>query len=134
MNVPADPILLFDGVCNLCNHSVQWVLLRDRNAVFTFASQQSDIGQALLLQHGIGNQQLETVVLIHRGRAYTRSDAALQVLQLLGPPWSVAAVLRWIPRLLRNAVYNWIARNRYRWFGRRESCMLPQPEWKSRFL
>lgn len=128
------PILLFDGVCNLCNASVQWVLLRDRKDVFRFAAQQSDTGQAKLQQFGISSETYDTVVLIDGDRLYTRSDAALEVLRRLGGLYSFAVILKIIPRFIRNAVYNWIARNRYRWFGSQEQCMLPRPEWKARFI
>ncbi|MEI6408881.1 MAG: thiol-disulfide oxidoreductase DCC family protein [Bacteroidota bacterium] len=128
------PILLFDGVCNLCNASVQWVLLRDRKGVFRFAAQQSETGQAKLQQFGLSPEAYDTVVLIDGDRLYTRSDAALEVLNRLGGMYRLAIVFKIIPRFIRNAVYNWVARNRYRWFGKQEQCMLPRPEWKARFI
>lgn len=128
------PVLLFDGVCNLCNASVQWVLKRDRAGTFRFAALQSETGQQLLARFGLQQQSFDTVVLVAGDRIYTRSDAALEILRRLGSPWSWLSVLRWVPRLLRNAVYNWIARNRYRWFGRQDACWLPRPEWKDRFV
>jgi len=128
------PILLFDGVCNLCNASVQWVLLRDSKGVFRFAAQQSDTGRAKLQQFGLSSDAYDTVVLIDGDRLYTRSDAALEVLNRLGGMYRFAVVFKIIPRFIRNAVYNWIARNRYRWFGKEEQCMLPRPEWKARFI
>ena len=128
------PVLLFDGVCNLCNASVQWVLKRDRAGQFRFAALQSDAGRQLLAQHGMDADVVDTVVLVFGGRLYTRSDAALEILRHLGGVWAWLSIFRWVPRPLRNAVYNWVARNRYRWFGREETCWLPRPEWKSRFL
>lgn len=128
------PVLFFDGVCNLCNASVQWVLRHDRRGQFRFAALQSELGRQVLAQHGINAGALDTVVLLAEGRVYTRSDAALELLRRLGGPWAGLSILRRLPRPLRDAVYNWIARNRYRWFGRQESCWLPRPEWKSRFL
>lgn len=128
------PVLLFDGVCNLCNASVQWVLLHDNAGVFRFAALQSEAGQALLAQFGLERERFDTVVLVDSERIFTRSDAALEVVRRLGLPWSALAVLRWVPRGLRNMVYNWVARHRYRWFGRQEACLLPRPEWKKRFL
>lgn len=128
------PIILFDGVCNLCNASVQWVLRRDRKGQFRFAALQSETGQRLLARFGMDATAFNTVVLADGGRLYTRSDAALEVARRLGAPWSWLAVFRYLPRGLRDAVYDWIARNRYRWFGRRESCLLPRPEWKERFV
>lgn len=128
------PILLFDGVCNLCNASVQWVLLRDHKEVFRFAALQSETGNAKLQQFDLSSDSFDTVVLVDGDRLYTRSDAALEVLRRLGGIYSFAVVLKIIPRFIRNAVYSWIARNRYRWFGRQEQCMLPRPEWKARFI
>ncbi|HMX39282.1 MAG TPA: thiol-disulfide oxidoreductase DCC family protein [Saprospiraceae bacterium] len=128
------PILLFDGVCNLCNHSVQWVLERDTRAQFRFAALQSDLGRSLLERFGLDPERLDTVVLIDGGQAYTRSDAPLELLRRLGGVWACLYPLKALPRTLRNAVYDWVARNRYRWFGRREACMLPRKEWKERFL
>lgn len=128
------PILLFDGVCNLCNRSVQWVLKRDKRGIFRFAALQSEVGRALLAQANLPVDALDTVVLIHRGRAFSRSDAALEVARLLGMPWSFAVVFKVVPRSWRNACYDWIARNRYRWFGKEETCWLPNPIWKNRFL
>lgn len=128
------PILLYDGVCNLCNASVQWILQRDRAAVFRFAALQSETGQALLKRVGLDSVHFDTVVLVDGDRVFTRSDAALEILRRLGAPWSWLAVLRWAPRRLRDAVYNWVARNRYRWFGRQEKCLLPRKEWAQRFL
>jgi predicted DCC family thiol-disulfide oxidoreductase YuxK len=127
-------IVLFDGVCNLCNASVQWVLQRDRHNHFQFASLQSETGRRLLEQHGLEPGQLDTVVLIADGKAYTHSTAAIEVMRRLGGLWSVAAVLKMVPRPLRDAVYAWVGRNRYRWYGRTEVCWLPRPEWKEKFL
>lgn len=128
------PIILFDGVCNLCNASVQWVLRRDRAGQFRFAALQSETGQRLLAAQGLEQVSFDTVVLVHGDHIFTRSDAALEVARRLGSPWSWLVILRWIPRRLRDAVYNWVARHRYRWFGRQEACLLPRPEWKERFV
>lgn len=134
-SIPRDkPILLFDGVCNLCNGSVLWVIRRDPNARFRFASLQSELGQKLLTEAGLPASALNTVVLYADGEFYTRSDAALGVLARLGRPWSWLSVFRLIPRAVRNWVYGWIAKNRYHWFGKKESCMIPTPELRSRFL
>lgn len=128
------PILLFDGVCNLCQSSVQWVLQRDKSGVFRFAALQSDTGRKHLERFGLNAEKFDTVVLVDGDRIFTRSDAALEIVRRMGSPWSWLSVLRWIPRPFRNAVYNWVARNRYRWFGRKQECWLPRPEWKERFL
>ena len=132
--MPHHPVLLFDGVCNLCNASVQWVLLRDPRGIFQFAALQSEAGQALLRRFGLSTSQYDTVVLIDGEQLYTRSDAALEIVRRLGGAWQLLYVFKLVPRGIRNAVYNWVARNRYRWFGHREECMLPRPEWRRRFL
>ncbi len=127
-------LLLFDGVCNLCNGFVQWVIVRDKKGIFKFAALQSETGQQELKKLGKNTETFDSVVLIAGSKVLTQSDAAIEVAAQLGGIWSLAPLLRVFPRLLRNAVYNWVARNRYRWFGKREQCMLPRPEWKDRFL
>lgn len=128
------PILLFDGVCNLCNASVQWVIRRDPQGIFRFAPLQSETGQSLLRQSGLSSEHFDTVVLVDGDRIFTRSDAALEIARRIGGVWSLLAVFRRVPRPIRNAVYDWIARHRYRWFGKTEACMIPRPEWKKRFV
>ncbi len=128
------PILLFDGVCNLCNASVQWMLKHDRRGQFRFAALQSEIGQQLLLRHGLACEHFDTVVLAVGERIFVRSDAPLEILRRLGGFWRLLYFFKIVPRPLRDALYNFVARNRYRWFGRREECMLPRPEWTGRFL
>ncbi len=127
-------MLLFDGVCNLCNASVQWILKRDRKGIFKFAALQSDTGQMLLRQFGLSEKDFDTVVLVADGRIFTRSDAALEIVQRIGGMWSLLAVFKIIPRSIRDTIYDWVARNRYRWFGKKEECMLPRPEWRERFV
>jgi predicted DCC family thiol-disulfide oxidoreductase YuxK len=134
---PADqrPIVLFDGVCNLCNGLVQFVIRRDPPpARLRFAALQSNAGQQLLREHGLSTVDLDTFVFIEAGVAHVRSTAALRLLKRLGLPWSLAWCAVIVPRPLRDAVYRWISRNRYRWFGVRESCMVPSAELRSRFL
>lgn len=128
--------ILFDGVCNLCNGFVQFVIEHDAAGRFRFASLQSGVGQELLRAHGLQpRQEPDSVVLLEGGRAYTHSAAALGVLRGLGGVWGVAgAAGQLFPRFLRDAVYRLVARNRYRWFGRQEACWLPTPELKARFL
>lgn len=128
------PVILFDGVCNLCNTSVQWVLKRDRKGQFRFAALQSDTGQRLLERFGQSRESFDTVLLLDGDQLFTRSDAAIEITRRLGRPWSWLALLRRMPKHWRDAMYDWIARRRYRWFGRRETCMLPRPEWKDRFV
>ena len=127
-------ILLFDGVCNLCNGAVQWVIRHDPEAKIRFAALQSKAGQQLLDRAGLPTEELSTAVFYHNGQLHTRSDAALEVLRQLGGAWSLLYGLKIIPRPIRDVIYDWIARNRYRWFGQRESCMMPTPALKARFL
>jgi predicted DCC family thiol-disulfide oxidoreductase YuxK len=128
------PILLFDGVCNLCDASVQRVIKADRADLFRFASLQSEAAQELLRQSDLSEDHLKSVVLYHQDRFYTHSDAVLESARLLGGAWSLLYVFKIIPRFIRDGIYNWIARNRYRWFGKKDQCMIPTPELKSRFL
>ena len=128
------PILLFDGVCNLCDHSVQFVLDHDASGAFRFASLQSEVGRQLVGQCGMDPDVLDSIVLVENGRCYVRSDAAWRVAQRLDAPWRWAAVGRVVPRGLRDRIYDWVARNRYRWFGTRDACRIPTPDVRSRFL
>jgi len=128
------PVLLFDGVCNLCNASVQWILKRDHKAHFRFAALQSEFGQQILQKHGLTTEQFDTVVLSVGDRIFLRSDAPLEIVRRLGGFWKLFYLFKILPRPLRDALYNFVARNRYRWFGRQAACMLPRPEWKGRFL
>ena len=130
----AHPVLLFDGVCNLCNGSVQFILRRDPEARFRFASLQSAVGQRYLDELRIGRQALDSMILIEGGRWFRESDAALRIARLLPGPWKMLGLFRLLPRPLRDRLYRFIARNRYRWFGKRESCWLPTPELRGRFL
>ncbi|MBK7871682.1 MAG: thiol-disulfide oxidoreductase DCC family protein [Saprospiraceae bacterium] len=135
LNIPRDkPILLFDGVCNLCNGFVQFVILRDPKAKFRFTALQSEVGQELLQEARMPTKDLSTVVLWENGKFYTHSDVPLRVAKGLGGWWSLLVIFRIIPKFVRDSIYNWIAKNRYRWFGKQESCMIPTPELKSRFL
>jgi len=132
----ADPerILLFDGVCNLCNAAVGFILERDRRRRFRFASLQSEAGRRLLERHDLDADELSSLVLVEEGRAHVKSAGALRLARGLGLPWSLLYVFILLPRPLRDALYSLVARNRYRWFGRREACMMPTPERLERFL
>jgi predicted DCC family thiol-disulfide oxidoreductase YuxK len=128
------PILLFDGVCNLCNGAVKFIIAQDPKGKYAFASLQSAVGEALLRRHNLPTQHIDTVVLVEEGKVYTRSSAGLRVAKGLGGVWTLLYVFMVVPKPIRDAVYDFIARNRYRWFGRQESCMLPSPEIAERFL
>ena len=128
------PLILFDGVCNLCNAWVRFVIRCDPAGVFRFAPQQSPTGQAMIEDHMRGAGLLSSVILIEDNAIYTESDAVLQVLARLGPPWSWIALLRVIPRRVRDACYRFVVRHRYRWFGRTEVCQVPPADMRSRFI
>ena len=130
------PVVLFDGVCNLCNGTVQFLIDHDKGERLRFAALQSEAGARVLQAHGrtAPTGDPDSVVLVEAGRVYDHSDAALRIARHLGFPWSLAAIGWVFPRFLRDAVYRFIARNRYRWFGREESCRVPTPALRARFL
>ncbi|MBF9220198.1 thiol-disulfide oxidoreductase DCC family protein [Hymenobacter ruricola] len=137
MPSPAAPdTIFFDGVCNLCNGFVQFVIRHDAAGRYRFAALQSEAGQALLAAQGqaIPAAAPESVLLLRQGRLYSHSSAVLRIAHGLGGAWRLAAVAELLPRALRDAAYRFVARHRYRWFGREESCMLPTPALKARFL
>ena len=130
-------VVLFDGVCNLCNDWVNFVIDRDQSATFRFASLQSDEARELL--ESIGHELAiksgpETILLVDSGQVYEKSDAVLRILAGLGRGWAFSRLLRIIPRFVRDAVYDIVARNRYSWFGRTEVCRVPTEDLQSRFL
>lgn len=127
-------LVLFDGVCNLCNGFVQFVIARDPHGRFQFAALQSETARRLLERHGAPDPLPDAIVLVEDGRLYTRSTAALRIARQLTFPWPLTAVCFVVPRPVRDWAYALIARRRYRWFGRRETCMMPTPELRARFL
>ncbi|MEQ9103734.1 MAG: thiol-disulfide oxidoreductase DCC family protein [Rhodothermales bacterium] len=132
--MPSHPIILFDGVCNLCNASVNFVIDRDPHAVFRFGALQSEEGRRVLAQSRVDEAWLDSIVLIDGDGVHTASDAALRIASRMPFPWSWLRVFRIVPRALRDAVYHWVARNRYRWFGKQETCRIPTPELQARFI
>ncbi len=122
-------VVLFDGICNLCNGAVRFVARHDRARRFEFAALQSETGARLLRERrpGFALDQLETLVLIEGTRVYTHSDAALRIARGLDGAWPLLGLLALVPRVIRDAAYRFVARRRYRWFGRTEACMLPPP-------
>lgn len=129
-----DRIILFDGVCDLCNGFVQFIIARDPKGKFKFGALQSPEAQELLKDAPIDPKDLDTVIYIRGDRIYTRSGAALRILNDLGGWWSLFAIKLIIPPPIRDFIYRIIARHRYKWFGRRASCMVPTPELKARFI
>ncbi|MBU2902568.1 thiol-disulfide oxidoreductase DCC family protein [Maribacter dokdonensis] len=128
-------IILFDGVCNLCNNSVQFVIKRDVNDVFQFAALQSETGKRLLTERNIDTQEVDSIILIEPNIAYyTKSTAALEIGKHLKGLKAISSILLWLPEALRNIVYDFIARNRYKWYGKKDNCMIPSEELKSKFI
>ena len=126
-------IILYDGDCNLCDHSVQFIIKRDDKALYKFASIQSDIGKELLSNYNISEYN-DSFILIENNQCYFKSTAALRVCKNLKGAWKLLYIFLLLPRRFRDIFYNIIGKNRYRWFGKRNSCMLPSPEIKKRFL
>lgn len=126
--------LIFDGVCNLCESSVIFIIKHDKQGKFRFASAQSEAGLALQNQYGIDAIKEETLVLVKNGNAYTRSSAAVRIARELDGIWKIGSALWLIPRPLRDAMYKHVARNRYQWYGQKDQCMVPSKDLKIRFL
>ncbi|MBT2682738.1 thiol-disulfide oxidoreductase DCC family protein [Bacillus sp. ISL-37] len=127
------PVILFDGVCNFCDASVQFILNRDPNETFHFASLQSEAGQELLEKYHV-RDDVDSMILIENDKVYYKSGAALRISRHLRGAWKLLYVFMVVPAPIRNIVYDLIARNRYKWFGQKESCMLPPPNVRKRFL
>ena len=127
-------IILFDGVCNLCNASVQFIIKRDPRAQFKFASLQSEVGMSLLQKYNLPAHSLRSILLIMDNKVYDRSSAALHIARKLNGPWPWMYGFIVVPPFIRDFIYNWVAHNRYSWFGKREECMIPTPDIQSRFI
>ncbi len=127
-------IILFDGVCNLCNGAVNFVIKRDPGNVFKFATLQEKKGALLLKMHAIDIQKLDSIVLIENEKVYIKSSAALRITKKLSGLWPLFFVLLIIPSFIRDGIYDIIAKNRYKWFGKKEQCMIPTPGLKKKFL
>jgi predicted DCC family thiol-disulfide oxidoreductase YuxK len=128
------PVILFDGICNFCNAGINFIIRQDKNKIFRFAALQSEAGQKLLKQYGLPTEGFGSFIFIDDGKVYQRSAAGLKVYGKLPWYWKWTQ-FGWIaPRFLRDGVYDFIARNRYRWFGKKEKCMIPSPDVRSRFL
>ncbi len=129
-----NPIILFDGVCNLCNGAVQFVIKRDKKGSINFAPLQGDYGQQLLKQHHLPMEEFNSFLLIENGKVYAQSTAALKVCKYLTGGWPLMVGFIIVPTFIRNGIYRWIAKNRYKWFGKKDACMIPTAELKSRFI
>jgi len=127
-------IILFDGVCNLCNSSVQFIIKRDKKNQFLFASLQSRTGQEYLRKFNLPADTFNSFLLVEDDHYYTRSTSALRIARSLSGGWPLLYAFMIVPRFIRDAVYNLIAKNRYKWFGKREACWVPTPDLKKKFL
>ncbi|MFN8357309.1 MAG: thiol-disulfide oxidoreductase DCC family protein [Spirosomataceae bacterium] len=127
-------VILFDGVCNFCNNSINFIIDRDPNGVFKFASLQSEVGQQLLNDNGLKTSDFDSIVLLKNGKVFQKSVAALEIARELTAPWSWLYIFKIFPAVLRDFFYDIIAKNRYRWFGKLEACRIPTPDLRARFL
>jgi predicted DCC family thiol-disulfide oxidoreductase YuxK len=132
---PVDhPVILFDGVCNLCNSSVQFIITHDPRGRFRFSALQSEFGQSQLTRYGLNKERLLSVVLLINNKAHDKSRAALEIARRLSGLWPLMYTFIIVPPFIRDFVYDWISKNRYKWFGRQDECMIPTPELRSRFI
>lgn len=134
INLENKSIIFFDGVCNLCNNSVKFIIKRDKHKRFLYASLQSDAARDILLQFKIKNSNLDSIILLENGKFYQKSTAILKIAKQLNGLWKLNYGFLIIPKLMRDFIYDIIAKNRYKWFGKRETCMLPTGDMKLRFL
>lgn len=128
------PLILFDGICRLCSTSVQWLIKCDRRAIFYFTPIQSEIGRTRYQKMGLDPENIQTFILIKDGTIYLKSDAALEILKVLGGLWRITMLLYIIPRPIRDWIYDLIAKNRLHFMGRHQSCMIPSDDIQNRFL
>ncbi|GFZ84801.1 thiol-disulfide oxidoreductase [Aquaticitalea lipolytica] len=128
-------LVLFDGVCNLCDASVQYIIKHDKNNAFLFTALQSEVGQQIIKEFNIDTNKIDSIILYsnEHGISY-KSTAALKIASKLGFPRNLLSVFLIIPTIIRNWVYDYIAKNRYKWYGKKEECMIPTPDLKSKFL
>ena len=128
------PVILFDGICNFCNSAVNFTIKRDKKAIIQFAPLQTEKGRMFLRQYNLPTNEMKSFVFIEDGKAYTRSTAALRVCRYLRGVWPLCFAFIIVPRFIRDGIYDWIAKHRYKWFGVRQECMMPTPEVRKRFL
>ena len=128
------PIILFDGVCNYCNAMINFIIRQDKKKIFRFAPLQSEAGQKILSQFNLPQKNFDSFMLVENKKIYQRSDAALRLYNLLPGAWKWTQFFWIVPGFLRDGVYNIIAKNRYKWFGKKDACMVPSPDVRERFL
>ena len=127
-------VILFDGVCNLCNNSVKFIIKNDKRNIFKFAPLQSEYGINIQNRHNINTNEINSIILIDGEKIYTKSNAALHIAKGLNAPFFVFYIFIIIPVFIRNFIYDLIAKNRYKWFGKKENCRIPTPEGREKFL
>jgi predicted DCC family thiol-disulfide oxidoreductase YuxK len=128
------PVVFFDGVCNLCNQSVDFIIKRDTGNNFLFASLQSEAARSLLKNKSIDLQSIRTIILLKDGKTFYRSDAILEIVRQLSAPWPLLYVFKIVPRFIRDGMYNLVSKHRYNWFGKQDTCRVPSKEERARFL
>jgi len=128
------PVIFFDGVCNLCNKSIDFILKRDSSKNFRFASLQSEAAKSLLKNKSIDLQSIRTIILLKDGKTFYRSDAILEIVRQLSAPWPLLYVFKIVPRFIRDGMYNLVSKHRYNWFGKQDTCRVPSKEERARFL
>ena len=129
-----DEVVIFDGVCNLCSHTVTFILEHESAPVLRFAPVQSSAGSRLMREFGLDPSDVKTFVLVEGGKPYVKSEAAIRIARYFRGPWKALGAIKVLPRPLRDWAYDVVARNRYRWFGRVDTCMAPTPELRARFV
>lgn len=135
-NLPQDKkIILFDGVCNLCDSSIQFIIKHDKKDLFRFVALQSEIGMEIIKHIGVDTSKIDSILLYEPGKAYYyKSEAALKIAKELGGIYTAISWFGILPKFLTNSVYDYIAKNRYKWYGKKDACMIPTPELKAKFL
>lgn len=135
-NLPKDKkIILFDGVCNLCDSSIQFIIKHDKKDLFRFVALQSEIGMEIIKHIGVDTSKIDSILLYEPGKAYYyKAEAALKIAKELGGIYTVISWFGILPKFLTNSVYDYIAKNRYKWYGKKDACMIPTPELKAKFL
>ena len=128
------PIILFDGVCNFCNSAVNFTLKRNKKANIMFAPMQSGAGAKILQQYNLDENDMKSFIFIDNGEVYKQSTGALRVCKYLSGLWPICYGFIIVPKFIRDGIYNFIAKNRYKWFGQKQACMIPTPDVKARFL
>jgi predicted DCC family thiol-disulfide oxidoreductase YuxK len=129
-----EKIIIFDGVCNFCNSSVNFIMRNDKHNLFRFTANQNEAGKAILAAQGVSITDIETVFLYDDGKLYKKSDAAVMIAKYLRFPWNMGYLGILLPRFIRDVMYDFVAKNRYKWFGKKESCRVPTPSERAKFL